>query len=142
MPSLTNLSGSAGTTTRCTARSTCYTLSTGSESPILHRVVNSCLDEVFAALADPTRRAMLSELAGGARTVGELAAPHSMTLPAISKHLTVLRRAGLITQRRAGRMQICALAPGPLREATVWLQRHQQFWTERIDSLERFLETS
>ena len=85
---------------------------------------------------------MLSELAGGARTVGELAAPHSMTLPAISKHLTVLRRAGLITQRRAGRMQICALAPGPLREATVWLQRHQQFWTERIDSLERFLETS
>jgi len=85
---------------------------------------------------------MLSELAGGARTVGELAAPHSMTLPAISKHLTVLRRAGLVTQRRAGRTQICSLTPGPLRDATDWLQRHQQFWTERIDSLERFLETS
>jgi DNA-binding transcriptional ArsR family regulator len=105
-------------------------------------VVNSCLDEVFAALADPTRRAMLSDLAGGARTVGELAAPHSMTLPAISKHLTVLRRAGLITQQRAGRTQICTLTPGPLGEATAWLQRHQQFWTERISSLERFLETS
>jgi DNA-binding transcriptional ArsR family regulator len=105
-------------------------------------VVNSCLDEVFAALADPTRRAMLSALAGGARTVGELAAPHAMTLPAISKHLTVLRRAGLITQRRAGRTQICTLTAGPLREATAWLQQHHQFWTERIDSLEKYLENS
>jgi DNA-binding transcriptional ArsR family regulator len=103
-------------------------------------VVNSCLDEVFAALADPTRRAMLSELGGGARTVGALAAPHNMTLPAISKHLTVLRRAGLITQRRSGRTQICSLTPGSLNDATAWLQQHQQFWTERIDSLERFLE--
>ena len=85
---------------------------------------------------------MLSALADGARTVGELAAPHSMTLPAISKHLTVLRRAGLVTQRRAGRTQVCTLTPGPMREATAWLQRHQQFWTERIDSLERFLEGS
>ena len=114
----------------------------GSEPAILHHVVNSCLDEVFAALADPTRRAMVSALADGARTVGELAAPHSMTLPAISKHLTVLRRAGLVTQRRSGRTQICTLTPGPLRDATAWLQLHQQFWTERIDSLERFLESS
>ena len=105
-------------------------------------MVNSCLDEVFAALADPTRRAILSDLAGGARTVGQLAAPHSMTLPAISKHLTVLRRAGLITQRRSGRTQVCSLTPAPLGRATAWLQQHQQFWTERIDSLERFLETS
>ncbi|GIH08267.1 hypothetical protein Rhe02_63340 [Rhizocola hellebori] len=84
---------------------------------------------------------MLSELAGGARTVGELAAPHSMTLPAISKHLTVLRRAGLISQRRDGRTQVCTLAAGSLREASVWLQQHHEFWTERIDNLERFLET-
>lgn len=103
-------------------------------------MVNSCLDEVFAALADPTRRAMLSELAGGPRTVGELAAPHSMTLPAISKHLTVLRRAGLVSQQRSGRTQICAITPGALRDAGQWLQRHELFWAERIDSLEKYLE--
>jgi len=103
-------------------------------------MVNSNPGAVFAALADPTRRAMVSELAEhGIRTAGELAAPHEMSLPAVSKHLTVLERAGLLTRQRRGRNQICSLNPQPLRDAADWLDRHHRFWTDRIDALDRYL---
>jgi DNA-binding transcriptional ArsR family regulator len=98
------------------------------------------LDDVFGALSDPTRRAMVAHLAKApALTAGELAAPHAMTLPAISKHLAVLERAGLVTRQRQGRHQVCRLAPKPLREAADWLSRHEQFWTERVDALADYL---
>jgi len=95
---------------------------------------------VFAALADPTRRAMVADLAAhGSRTAGELAAPHAMSLPAVSKHLTILERAGLLTRQRRGRHQVCSLNPNPLRDAADWLDRHYRFWTDRIDALDRYL---
>ncbi|WP_246002107.1 ArsR/SmtB family transcription factor [Allorhizocola rhizosphaerae] len=103
-------------------------------------MVKSQLNEVFAALADPTRRAMLADLARvPSLTAGQLAEPHSMTLPAISKHLAVLERAGLLTRTRRGRHQICSLNPRPLREAADWLSRHERFWTERVDALHDYL---
>jgi DNA-binding transcriptional ArsR family regulator len=102
------------------------------------------LDASFAALADPTRRAMLTDLARhGPRTAGELAAPHAMTLPAVSKHIAVLEKAGMVTRERRGRHQILTLRPAPLRAAGEWLDRHQRFWAERLDSLHIYLrETS
>jgi DNA-binding transcriptional ArsR family regulator len=104
-------------------------------------VVNSQLDGVFAALADPTRRAMVAELARHAsRTAGELAAPHTISLPAVSKHLTVLERAGLIHRERRGRHQVCSLNPQAMRYAADWLETHQRFWAERLDSLDAFLK--
>ena len=107
---------------------------------ILNFVVNSELTELFAALADPTRRAMVATLAEhGPRSAGELAAPHAMSLPAVSKHLAVLERAGLATRERRGRHQIISLNPQPLRDAAGWLERNHRFWTDRLDSLERYL---
>jgi len=108
---------------------------------MLNRVVNSGPGGVFAALADPTRRSIVADLAAyGSRTAGELAAPHAMSLPAVSKHLTVLERAGLLIRQRRGRHQVCSLNPKPLREAADWLDRHYRFWTDRIDALDRYLE--
>jgi DNA-binding transcriptional ArsR family regulator len=104
-------------------------------------VVNSELDAVFAALADPTRRAMVAALAEqGQQTAGELAAPHRISVPAISKHLTVLEKAGLLARHRQGRHQVCTLKPAQLRAARDWIDRYQQFWTERIDSLDAYLK--
>jgi DNA-binding transcriptional ArsR family regulator len=108
-------------------------------------VVNSLaggrLDAVFAAVADPTRRAIVADLARhGGRTTGELAKPHSMSLPAVSKHLSVLERAGLVSRTRQGRNQVYELQPQPLSEAAQWLDRHHRFWTERIDALAQYLE--
>ncbi|HEX2499393.1 MAG TPA: metalloregulator ArsR/SmtB family transcription factor [Actinomycetes bacterium] len=103
-------------------------------------MVKSTTGDVFAALADPTRRAMVSDLAEhGNRTAGELAAPHAISLPAVSKHLTVLERAGLLTRQRRGRHQVCSLNPQPLRDAADWLDRHHRFWTDRIDALDNYL---
>jgi DNA-binding transcriptional ArsR family regulator len=103
-------------------------------------VVNSKLTEIFSALADPTRRSIVAALAEeGPRTAGELAAPHEMSLPAVSKHLAVLERVGLATRERRGRHQIISLNPQPLHDAAVWLDRHHGFWTDRLDSLERYL---
>jgi len=105
-------------------------------------MVNSRLDGVFGALADPTRRAMVAMLAErGPRTAGELAAPHPISLPAVSKHLTVLERAGLTTRERRGRHQVISLNGRALADAVTWLERHHRFWTERIDSLEAYLST-
>lgn len=97
------------------------------------------LDETFAALADPTRREILVSLADGDHSVGELAKPFDMSLPAISKHLTVLERAGLITREREGRVRRCHLERGPLSDALEWIAEYGRFWEESFDSLERLL---
>jgi DNA-binding transcriptional ArsR family regulator len=98
------------------------------------------LDSVFAALADPTRRAILAALLDGERSVGELAAPHAMTLAAISKHVQILARAGLVSQVHAGRSRTCRLEPDALAAAFVWMQGFGAFATQDIDALERYLE--
>lgn len=93
------------------------------------------LDRTFAALADPTRRAMVARLARAAATVGELAEPFPVTAPAITKHVQVLERAGLLTRERRGRYQVCRLAPGALDPAVEWLERHREFWHTQLGSL-------
>jgi len=100
---------------------------------------DAALDLTFAALADPTRRAIIARLAGGERTVGDLAAPLPMSLAAVSKHIAVLERAGLVTRRRVSRVRVCALVAEPLDEAAGWIEDHRRFWTARLDSLEHYL---
>ena len=99
------------------------------------------LDRTFAALSDPTRRALLARLQGEASlTVSELAQPFAMSLPAIMKHLDVLSDAGLIARNKTGRTVACRLDAEPMREAFEWLNRYEQFWSERLSSLAAFLE--
>lgn len=98
------------------------------------------LDAVFAALSDPTRRAILARLSAGEASVGELAEPHDMSLAAVSRHLQVLSDAGLMVRVRDGRSIRCRLAAGPLAEANDWLARYQRFWDGSLDQLGRFLE--
>src|SRR5919206_2931014 len=96
------------------------------------------LDATFAALADPTRRAILARLASGEASVMELAEPFAMSQPAISKHLKVLERAGLISRGRDAQRRPCRLRAEPLADATAWLERYREFWEssfERLDSL-------
>lgn len=100
------------------------------------------LDHVFAALADPTRRAILARLARGEASVGELASPHAISLPAISRHLKVLEAASLITRRRQGRERRCRLEPAPLAEAASFLAFYCDFWAGSLDRLGRHLETA
>ncbi len=97
------------------------------------------LDLVFAALADPTRRAILTALMGGDRTVGELARPHRMSLAAISKHIGVLARAGLLAQEKRGREVTCRAIPDGLRAPGIWLQGVGGFDAEDYDALERII---
>ncbi len=97
------------------------------------------LDQTFAALADPTRRAILARLASGEASVGELAAPFEMSLPAVSKHLRVLTRAGLLAQTKDGRVRRCRLLPAPLREAQDWIDHYRRFWEQQFDALESYL---
>jgi DNA-binding transcriptional ArsR family regulator len=97
------------------------------------------LDHVFAALADPTRRGVLESLAGGSLAVSELAAPHGMSLPGFLKHLRVLEDAGLIERCKEGRVVSCELSAAPMKQASAWMQRYEKFWTERLDSLARYL---
>jgi DNA-binding transcriptional ArsR family regulator len=97
------------------------------------------LDLVFAALADPTRRAILAELVRGDRTVGELAEPHAMSLAAISKHIHILARAGLVRQERAGRVVTCRMLPDGMRAAGIWMQGVGGFDAEDYDALEQLL---
>lgn len=98
------------------------------------------LSLTFAALADPTRRAILAQLMEGEATVGELAAPHAMTLPAVSKHLKVLERAHLISRSRTAQWRPCQLEAQPLQEATGWLERYRQFWDESWTKLDAHLK--
>lgn len=97
------------------------------------------LDSVFHALGDATRRHMLRELAGGERTVGQLAQPFAISLAAASKHIKALEKAGLIRREVRGRTHMCHLEPGPLAKADDWLRYYERFWTGRLDALERLL---
>src|SRR5436309_13011636 len=98
------------------------------------------LDRTFAALADPTRRAILARLAGGEASVTELAEPFEMSLPAVSKHLKVLERAGLIARGRERQWRPARLQAGPLREVAAWTERYRRFWEESYDRLGEYLE--
>jgi DNA-binding transcriptional ArsR family regulator len=98
------------------------------------------LDATFAALSDPTRRAILARLAGGEASVAELAKPFAMSQPAISKHLKVLERAGLISRRRDAQRRPCRLEGKALAEATVYLGRYRQFWKGRFQQLDALLD--
>jgi DNA-binding transcriptional ArsR family regulator len=97
------------------------------------------LDATFQALADPTRRAIVSALARGQATVTELARPHRMSLPAVMKHLRVLEKAGLVTQRKFGRTRRCRLVAWPLKKAEAWIWRYRSFWETQFDALDRYL---
>jgi DNA-binding transcriptional ArsR family regulator len=99
------------------------------------------LSATFAALADPTRRAMLSRLASGQATVTELAAPFDKSLPAISRHLRVLRAAGLVEQGRDAQWRPCRLQPAPLQGIDEWLEPYRRIWEERYDRLDAYLKT-
>lgn len=101
--------------------------------------MNDPLSTTFAALADPTRRAILERLAHGDATVGELAEPFRMTMPAISKHLSVLERAGLITKSRDGQRRNCRITATPLKNATSWLNEYRRHWEANLESLDAYL---
>jgi DNA-binding transcriptional ArsR family regulator len=104
-------------------------------------VADDQLSVVFAALADPTRRAILARLADGPATVNEIAEPFDLTLPAISKHLKVLERAGLISRGRQAQWRPCTLEAEPLRQATEWMNRYRQFWEPSFRKLDAHLKT-
>lgn len=101
---------------------------------------NDPLSAIFAALADPTRRAILSRLLMGECSVGELAEPFEMSLPAVSKHLRVLERAGLITQRREAQWRRCRIEGAPLKEVADWTERYRSIWEERLDRLDEYVQ--
>ena len=97
------------------------------------------LSATFAALADPTRRAILARLASGETSVTELASPFEMSLPAISKHLKVLERAGLIARGRDAQWRPCRLEAGPLKEVSEWVEHYRSFWEQSFDRLDDYL---
>ena len=103
-------------------------------------MLSTPLDTTFAALADPTRRAILARLASGEASVTELAEPFEMSMPAISKHLKVLERAGLIARGRAAQFRPCRLNPEPLRDVSDWVEKYRQFWEQSLDRLEEYLQ--
>jgi DNA-binding transcriptional ArsR family regulator len=97
------------------------------------------LSSTFAALADPTRRAILARLADGEATVNELAEPFHLKLPTVSKHLKVLQRAGLVTQSRKAQWRPCRLEPAPLKDVADWVERYRRIWDERLNQLDAYL---
>jgi DNA-binding transcriptional ArsR family regulator len=97
------------------------------------------LSTTLAALADPTRRAIMARLADGEATVNELAEPFQMSLPAVSKHLKVLERAGLISRGRKAQWRPCRLEGAPLKDVSEWLERYRQHWEERLERLDDYL---
>ncbi|HUB15859.1 MAG TPA: metalloregulator ArsR/SmtB family transcription factor [Acetobacteraceae bacterium] len=99
------------------------------------------LSSTFAALADPTRRAILARLATGEASVTALAEPFAISLPAISKHLKVLQRAGLVTRGKAAQWRPCRLEAGPLKDAAGWLEHYRAHWEQSLDRLEDYLKT-
>ncbi len=114
-------------------------------APIINHMVNSRaqqLDEVFFALSDPTRRAILASLANGDLTVAELSEPFDISAPAISKHLKVLERAGLLARERVGRSKRARFVPEPLQGAAEWVDRYRSFWESKLDSLAEYLAQS
>ncbi|WEK43011.1 MAG: metalloregulator ArsR/SmtB family transcription factor [Candidatus Sphingomonas colombiensis] len=103
-------------------------------------MVEDILDLTFAALADPTRRAMLADLQKGERSIGDLAAPHAMSFAGAAKHVGVLTRAGLIERRKAGRQQLCRLKAERFAEVEAWLGKWSRFWNRQLDALEVALQ--
>lgn len=101
---------------------------------------STTLDRTFAALADPTRRQILAQLAKGDERVTDLAQPHAMSLAAVSKHLIVLEKAGLVTRHRQGRVHSLALEAKPMQEAQAWIDRYRKFWEGNLDQFEQYLE--
>jgi DNA-binding transcriptional ArsR family regulator len=106
---------------------------------MVHQTSADRLSTTFAALSDPTRRAILARLAAGQTTVTDLAAPFEMSLPAISKHLKVLEGAGLIARSRDAQWRPCRLEAGPLKDAAAFLERYRRFWEQSLDRLEEYL---
>jgi len=102
--------------------------------------MNDPLSETFGALADPTRRAILARLASGEASVTELAEPFAMSMPAISKHLKVLERAGLISRGREAQWRPCRLEAGPLQDVAGWVEHYRRFWEESFDRLGDYLQ--
>jgi DNA-binding transcriptional ArsR family regulator len=102
-------------------------------------IASDRLSSTLAALADPTRRAILARLASGETSVTELAKPFRMTLPAVSKHLKVLERAGLIARGRSAQWRPCRLDAGPMRDVAEWVQGYRRFWDESFDRLDDYL---
>lgn len=100
---------------------------------------SDALSTTFAALADPTRRAILARLAEGECSVSELAEPFAMSLPAVSKHLRVLERAGLIAQRREAQRRPCRIEAGPLKDIADWTEHYRHIWEARLDRLDEYL---
>ncbi|MBV8347128.1 MAG: helix-turn-helix transcriptional regulator [Mycolicibacterium sp.] len=98
------------------------------------------LDEIFGALADPTRRAIVTRLTEGPCSVSELAAPFPISAPAITKHLSVLERAGMIARWKTGRVNYCRLVGDPLGRAGAWIEQHHTFWERQLDALENYLD--
>ena len=110
---------------------------------IVNQMVNyspKMLNRTFAALADPTRRRILAHLARGDRCVTDLARPHAMSLPAVSKHLRVLEKAGLLRRRRYGRVHEMQLEAKPLKQAAQWVEEYRKFWEGSLDRLAEYLE--
>ncbi|MEK7355665.1 MAG: metalloregulator ArsR/SmtB family transcription factor [Bdellovibrionota bacterium] len=105
--------------------------------------MNDQLSQTFAALADPTRRAMLARLSQGEANVSDLARPFlkDMSLPAVTKHLKVLEKAGLVTKRRDAQWRPCKLNGAPLKSATDWMEQYREYWEESLDRLEAYLKT-
>jgi DNA-binding transcriptional ArsR family regulator len=108
---------------------------------IVNNNMNDQITSTFAALADPTRRAILARLALGETSVTELAAPFEISMPAVSRHLKVLERAGLISRGREAQWRPCKLNPKPLKGAAEWLEEYRQFWEQSFDRLEEYLKT-
>ena len=103
------------------------------------RNTNSNLDQIFSALSDSTRRAILERLAGGQASVSELAAPFEISLPAISKHLSVLENANLLVREKDGRVRRCTLNAEPMKNAAEWIARYKDFWHDQFDALDEYL---
>lgn len=104
------------------------------------KYLSNTLDATFGALADPTRRSILERLIAGEASVTSLAEPFDMSLPAVSKHLRVLEKAGLLTQEKDGRVRRCRMDAGPMKEASDWVGRYRIFWEEQLDSLADYIE--
>ena len=100
------------------------------------------MDAVFSALSDRVRRGMISRLAAGPATIGELGRPFGISKPAVTKHVKVLERAGLLRRRRDGRLHRCTLRPEPLRDAEQWIERQRAFWNGTLDRLARYLAST
>jgi len=113
------------------------------EEYIINHMVNNpheALNVTFAALSDPTRRSILARLIEGDLSMNELAEPYEMSLAAVSKHIGVLKTAGLVSQEKIGRTRLCRINPKPLKDAAQWIEIYQHFWEEKLDALGEFLE--